>query len=122
MAARNAGFDEETSSKIMLAVDEACTNVIKHAYEFKPTYDIDIDIRSTDRKLEVIITHTGKSFDPQSVKSPNMPEYLRKYQRGGLGMHLMRSLMDEVEYKSFPDRRSEVHLVKLIPVNVPNRR
>ena len=106
----------------MLAVDEACTNIIKHAYEFSPAHDIDIEIVSTDRKLEVIITHTGKSFDPQTVKPPNMREYLRKYQRGGLGMHLMRSLMDEVDYKSYPDRRSEVHLVKFLPVNVQTRR
>ena len=106
----------------MLAVDEECTNIIKHAYEFSPANDIDIEIVSMDKKLEVIITHTGKSFDPQAVKAPNMREYLRKYQRGGLGMHLMRSLMDEVDYKSFPDRRSEVHLVKFLPVNVQTRR
>jgi len=120
-AARDAGFDEETAGKIMLAVDEACTNVIKHAYEFNPGNDLDIEVECSGRKFEVRITHSGKSFDPEAVKSPNMREYLRRYQRGGLGMHLMRSLMDAVEYKSLPDRRSEVYLLKLLPVKVQSR-
>ncbi len=121
-AARNFGFDDESASKIMLAVDEACTNVIKHAYEFVPTRDIDIEIVSNGRKFEIIIMHNGKSFDPGAVKSPNMKEYLRRYQRGGLGMHLMRSMLDEVEYKTLPDRRSAVHLIKYLPAKVQSQR
>jgi serine/threonine-protein kinase RsbW len=112
-AARAFGFDEESVNKIALAVDEACTNVIKHSYRFAPNKDIDIRIVTADGSFEVIITHHGKTFDPDAVKSPDMREYLTHYRHGGLGMHLMRSLMDKVEYRVLSDKKSEVHLVKL---------
>ncbi len=111
-AARRQGFDEESVSKIALAVDEACTNVIKHSYEFARNKEIEIKVIAGDGRFEVVITHQGKTFDPEAVKSPDMREYLSHYRHGGLGMHLMRSLMDAIEYKTFPDKRSEVHLVK----------
>ncbi len=113
-AALRFGFDEESASKIMLAVDEACTNVIKHAYEFAPTREIDLEVLTHDRQFEVVILHNGKPFDPDAVTAPDMQKYLSQFRRGGLGMHLMRSLMDNVEYRSAPDGRSEVHLVKYL--------
>jgi serine/threonine-protein kinase RsbW len=117
-AAQQFGFDEESTGKIMLAVDEACTNIIKHSYEYVPNKDIDLEIRTNGKKFEIVITHRGKSFDPNAIKSPNMREYLSHFQRGGLGMHLMRSLMDKVEYKTFPDSINRVHLIKYLPVSV----
>jgi serine/threonine-protein kinase RsbW len=117
-AAKRFGFDEESVSKIALAVDEACTNVIKHSYEYAPNRDIEIRILTKNTTFEIIITHQGKSFDPQAIKSPDMKEYLSHFRRGGLGMHLMRSLMDKVEYKSAGNNKSEVHLLKHLPEKV----
>ncbi|MBI1806743.1 MAG: ATP-binding protein [Ignavibacteria bacterium] len=117
-AARQFGFDEESVGKVALAVDEACTNVIKHSYEFAPHKEINIKIVTNGDAFEVIITHQGKSFDPQAIKSPDMREYLSHFRRGGLGMHLMRSLMDKVEYRTLSDKKSEVRLIKHLPANV----
>ena len=114
-AARETGFDEESVSKIALAVDEACTNIIKHSYEYATDKDIEITVKTAKSTFEVIIVHQGKSFDPQAIKPPDMREYLTHFRRGGLGMHLMRSLMDKVEYRTSGDKKSEVHLVKQIP-------
>lgn len=116
-AARRFGFDEESEGKIILAVDEACTNIIKHSYENVSSNDIDIDVVTNGRKFEVIMTHRGKSFDPESIKTPDMKEYFRHFQRGGLGIHLMRSLMDAVEYNTLPNQSSQIHLVKYLPVS-----
>jgi serine/threonine-protein kinase RsbW len=116
-AALRFGFDEEAAGKIMLAVDEACTNVIKHSYEFSTTKGIDLEILAHDTRFEVVIVHKGKPFDPESVKTPDMKKYFSQFRRGGLGMHLMRSLMDKVEYKSLPGSRNEVHLVKFLSGN-----
>ncbi len=116
-AAREYGFNDEVVGKITLAVDEACTNIIKHAYRSNPNKDIDIDVKTGANRFEIIITHDGSSFDPKMIKSPNMKEYLRSYQRGGLGIHLMRTLMDEVEYEILPNRKNVVRLIKNIPVN-----
>ena len=117
-AARKFGFDDEGVSKIALAVDEACTNVIKHSYNYAPNHEIEINILTKKSVFEVVIIHQGKSFDPAAVKPPDMKEYLSHFRRGGLGMHLMRSLMDGVEYKMSKDQKNEVHLVKRLPEKV----
>ncbi len=121
-AARESGFDDEATGKIMLAVDEACTNIIKHAYGYAGNRDIDLDIVTDTTRFEVRITHNGKSFDPSTVKTPDMKEYFRKYQRGGLGIHLMRRLMDEVAYEKLPDNRNVVRLIKFLPVNAQRQK
>jgi serine/threonine-protein kinase RsbW len=114
--ARKYGFVNEEVGKIALAVDEACTNIIKHAYHYAPDQVIDIEIRTDKSNFEVIIKHTGILFDPSAVKSPDLHDYIVHPRRGGLGMHLMRLMMDEVEYKILPQNICEVHLVKkLVP-------
>jgi serine/threonine-protein kinase RsbW len=113
-AAREYGFPNDEVGKIALAVDEACTNIIKHAYRYAPDQEINIEIRTNESSFEVVIKHTGVLFDPKTVKSPDMHDYIVHPRRGGLGMHLMRLLMDKVEYKILPENVCEVHLVKKI--------
>jgi len=111
-AARSFGFTDEDVSKIALAVDEACTNIIKHAYGFDPRGNISVTVRGRNGSFEVAIRDTGRDFDPAGVAAPNMKEYLAHYRRGGLGMYLMRSLMDEVSYDILPGKRNVVRLIK----------
>jgi serine/threonine-protein kinase RsbW len=110
--ARDAGFRDEVVHTIALCCDEACTNVIKHAYANASDREIDIRIIPRKKEMEIVITHDGKSFDPDTIKSPDMKEYLSHYRKGGLGLHLIRSLMDKVFYKQGNGSRYEVHLVK----------
>jgi serine/threonine-protein kinase RsbW len=114
-AARRFGFSVEDASKIALAVDEACTNIIKHAYNFAEDKDIHLSILMRDGKFEVLITDHGKPFNPDAVKLPVMEEYLSHYRHGGLGMYLMKSLMDRVEYRIRPGSKNQVSLVKFLP-------
>jgi serine/threonine-protein kinase RsbW len=113
-AARNFGFSDEEISKIALAVDEACTNIIKHAYNFDPTKDIMISIVTNGGKFVVMIRDKGKWFNPENIPMPNMHEYLTQFKVGGLGMYLMKKLMDEVEYNIQPGVKNEVKLVKYL--------
>ena len=113
-AARDFGFNDESVSKIALAVDEACTNIIKHSYNYATDKHLDIRIMSNKKLFEVVITHQGKMFDPGKVQPPDMQEYLSHFRHGGLGMHLMKLLMDKVDYKILPNDTCEVHLVKEI--------
>lgn len=114
-AARSFGFGDEDVSKIALAVDEACTNVIKHAYKFDPTRFIHVSIRSGNGTFEVAIQDDGLQFNPALVQKPDMKEYLSHYRRGGLGVYLMKSLMDKIEYDYKPGRLNEVRLIKYLP-------
>lgn len=114
-SARKFGFTDEEVSKIALAVDEACTNVIKHAYKFDPTKEISVTIRPRGRTFEVSIRDNGREFNPSDVMAPDMKEYLTHYRRGGLGIYLMKSLMDKVEYDIEPGKKNEVRLTKYLP-------
>lgn len=116
--ARDFGFDEEMVGMITLAVDEACTNIIKHAYQHASDKRIVISIAQKNGAFEIAIADEGKSFDPTGVQSPNMKEYLSHFRRGGLGMHLMRSLMDNVEYKS-NGKNNVVRMIKYLPDKKP---
>lgn len=113
-AAREFGFTDEETSKIALAIDEACTNVIKHAYNFDPAKEITIDVNRGNGKFEVQISDNGKQFDPGGISSPDMKEYLSHFKRGGLGVYLMKSLMDKVEYNITPGS-NQVRLIKFLP-------
>jgi serine/threonine-protein kinase RsbW len=113
-AARDFGFDIESVHKIALAVDEACTNVIKHSYRFAEDQEIEVAVHTRNGAFEVIIYDRGISFDPNAVHNPDMKEYLQHYRKGGLGMYLMRSLMDKIEYKSAAQNRNEMHLTKYL--------
>jgi serine/threonine-protein kinase RsbW len=110
--AKKVGFDSEESNKIELAVDEACTNVIEHAYQHDETKDIDIAIKIDYHKITVIVTDKGKSFNMREVELPNMQSYLAELRVGGLGIYLMKTLMDEVDYRSKPGVKNEVRMVK----------
>lgn len=113
-AAREFGFGDEDVSKIALAVDEACTNVIKHAYQFDPNRDISVTVKRKNSAFEVTIMDTGSGFDPGRVHAPDMKEYLTHFRKGGLGVYLMKSLMDKVEYEIEPGKRNEVRLTKFL--------
>jgi len=113
-AARAFGFSDEDASKIVLAVDEACTNIIKHAYQNSPDQRITITIVEDKGRFEVRISDQGRSFDPKALRPLNLKEHLTKYRRGGLGVYLMKSLMDEVEYRSVGGKTNEVRLTKYL--------
>ncbi|MBI5464576.1 MAG: ATP-binding protein [Ignavibacteriales bacterium] len=122
-AAREFGFSDDETSNIVLSVDEACTNIIKHAYQFATDRHISIDILRERNSFEVRIQDNGKPFDPESIRTPDLKEHLSHYRRGGLGVYLMRRLMDRVEYNFVPGKVNEVRLVKnLSPASMPVRR
>lgn len=113
-AARHFGFSEEESSKIVLAVDEACTNVIKHAYQFAPDRTIEIVIQPEKDSLHITVIDDGNAFNPSVARLPDLAQHLKHYRRGGLGVYLMRTLMDKVEYRYAPGKRNEVRLTKYL--------
>jgi serine/threonine-protein kinase RsbW len=111
-AARSFGFSEEETANIVLAVDEACTNIIKHAYQYAADKEIEISIYQNNRSFEIRIYDNGKAFDPSLVRTPDLKEHIGRSRRGGLGVYLMKRLMDEVEYNFNPGKRNEVRLTK----------
>ena len=113
-AATESNFDESETNRIVLAVDEAVSNVIEHAYEDceGQSGDIQVTIDADDTKFEVIIADNGKQFDPGNIDEPDIVEHVKQGKKKGLGIFLMRQIMDEVKYTFVQGVRNELRLVK----------
>jgi serine/threonine-protein kinase RsbW len=112
--ALEAGISNEIVDNIMLAVDEACTNIIKHAYQSYPEGEIVIRVEIDAKKFNILIIDYGNTFDPTIVPKPDLKKYFQEHKVGGLGMYLMRTLMDDVKYKTVPGKYNQVLLSKKI--------
>ena len=113
-AARAFGFSEEDTANIVLAVDEACTNIIKHAYQYAADKEIEVTIYQEKGSFEVRIFDSGRPFDPSKIRQPDLKKHLGHRKRGGLGVYLMKKLMDRVEYNFHRGKRNEVRLIKFL--------
>ncbi len=111
-AASDVGFKSDDIGNMILAVDEACTNIIKHAYKSYPDGEIIINLKYSEEKFTIEIIDYGNSFHPESVPDPDLQRYYKQRRVGGLGMFLMKTLMDEVKYVSVPGKYNQVLLSK----------
>lgn len=93
------GFSDREIADIRLAVDEACTNIIKHAYKHDATKEVGIEIAIDSEKFMITITDQGEPFDKKKYHKPSLKDQIAQKKRGGMGVHLMRNLMDKVEYR-----------------------
>jgi len=112
------GFGDKEVSEITLAVDEACTNVIKHAYKGDPETEFEIKIIASGMEFEIVVRDWGATFRPEEVPVPDIRDKMKKHKAGGLGIFLMRKLMDSVEYTGSRDSvergANEVRLVRYL--------
>lgn len=100
-------------NKIILATDEALSNVIQHAYELNKNGYIDINVSVTSQKFQIHIINNGKNFDPDKIKNNDINEHIKQGKKGGLGIFLMRRVMDELKY-SFKDGQNHLTLIKYL--------
>jgi anti-sigma regulatory factor (Ser/Thr protein kinase) len=111
-AGREAGFDQDTIFHVQMAVDEACSNVIEHAYQGQGKGDIALSSDFLGREWVITIQDTGRPFDPDAVPEPNLNATLDEIKTGGLGLYFMRQLMDQVEFTFDPDKGNNLRMVK----------
>lgn len=100
--ARQGGFSDKEIYSLQLAADEAASNIVEHAYADVNNGEIRISCDLRGRDIIITMHDDGKSFNPSNVKAPNLKADLSERQIGGLGIYLMRKLMDEVRYESKP--------------------
>jgi serine/threonine-protein kinase RsbW len=92
-------FDAKQSQKIALAVDEAITNVIKHSYQGEAEAPIALEFYSAENGLKIRILFHGLPPQP-SLNQVDLQQMIRDKRKGGLGVELMRRIMDSVEYST----------------------
>lgn len=106
-----AGSEARSIFEVQMAVDEACTNIIQYAYPEQKGIII-LVCELVDDDFIVTIRDKGKPFDPSWVPPPDLRADLDKRKIGGLGIHFMRKMMDEVSYNFDAEGGNELTMRK----------
>jgi anti-sigma regulatory factor (Ser/Thr protein kinase) len=88
----------EIVADMQVAMDEVLTNITKYAYGDKAEHKIHICLRVLDNVLEAVIEDGGAPFDPLAISAPAVSAPLHQRRVGGIGIHFVRNLLDEVTY------------------------
>jgi serine/threonine-protein kinase RsbW len=96
-ACEKAAIDPAVRFELKLAVEEACTNVIEHAYRGVGG-ELTVCLEACGPDVQITVTDHGQPFDPGEVAMPDLSLPLEERPIGGLGLFLMQQLMDEVEF------------------------
>jgi sigma-B regulation protein RsbU (phosphoserine phosphatase) len=98
-AAKLCGCGKDVARDIVIAVDEACQNIIRHAYGGSPNGEIELKICRGDGELIILLRDFAETIDTSKVKPRNLDDI----KPGGLGTHFIREVMDEVEFLAPPE-------------------
>lgn len=106
------------AGKITLAVDEAVANVMEHAYEGVEPGDVRVSVNSDGQRFIVVVSDQGHHFDPATIKDPDITQHVKQGKRNGLGIFLIRQIMDEINYSFVQSKaHNELRMVKYISEN-----
>lgn len=110
--ARQAGLQDSAVYAVEMAVDEACSNVIEHAYGGEGNGEIRCTCRSNADGLTIVLEDDGRSFDPSSIKAPNLSASLEERESHGLGLFFIRQYMDRVDFEFGTGRGNRLTMFK----------
>jgi serine phosphatase RsbU (regulator of sigma subunit)/anti-sigma regulatory factor (Ser/Thr protein kinase) len=108
-----AGCSPRETANLKLAADEACTNIIRHAYKGVSGGRIQLEMSTGGGEIELKIADTGRSFDFSRVKDPDLNQYVEIGKKGGLGIWLIKKMVDRVQYHTH-EGRNELVLVRRV--------
>ncbi len=110
--AEKLGLDEQDTFALQMAVDEASSNVMEHAYGGRSDGQLSLRVQALEDEVVVTICDQGQPFDPQSVPRPDISAPLQERHNGGLGLYLMEKLMDLVAWEFDPERGNTLTMRK----------
>ncbi len=115
-----AGLEETDVGRIEFAVDEACSNVLDHAYKSRnPRPPIHLCIQPSSQSFTVDVIDEGATFDVAGYVEPKFPDHWLEGNARGAGWYLIRRCMDEVHYEQLPNTRNRLRMVKHRPKVAP---
>lgn len=103
--------DADVVAELVLAVNEAVTNVLLHGYRGQPGL-INIGVERRGHNLVVYLRDQAPPFDPTTVPPPDITLPLERRAIGGMGVHMMREFTDELQYRRTPAGENELIMVK----------
>jgi len=111
-ACARAGADASTIFAVRLAVEEVCVNLIRYGYAGREPGPIEIGVRAEPRRIVVTIVDFSPSFSPEDAPEPDFVSEVSERRAGGLGWHLVKSVMDEVRYEPGGAAGNRLTLIK----------
>ncbi|HMS65603.1 MAG TPA: ATP-binding protein [Ignavibacteria bacterium] len=108
------GFDESSIYQIILSVDEACTNIIKHAHKYNDKENIEVETQTEKGQFKIIMKYKGNGFNPNELHNPDMKDYFDKFKVGGLGVPIMKKFMNKIEYVHKNSDYNSLTLIKFL--------
>ncbi len=109
--AQSCGFSGRDVDDIALAVDEACANVLAHGAARKAR-QIDVRVQNRDDRLAIVVLNRGAGIPAERLESDGIQERVQQHLPGGLGLYLIRRLMDEVRLEQRSPRTQALTMVK----------
>lgn len=115
------GIDQAAGWPVHVALDEILSNIVRHGHGPGPDASIEVTVALTADGLQVTVADDGPEFDPLQLPEPDLTSPLDERRPGGLGVHLVRRLMDRVEYARFDGRNHLVITYRARPPGPPDR-
>ncbi|MGH1365759.1 MAG: ATP-binding protein [Calditrichia bacterium] len=104
-------FSDAGRNELILAVDEAVANIIRHSYKGADDQPINVFCEVHEDRLQIVLQDFGEEVDKAVIKSRDLDDI----RPGGLGVHLIQSVMDEVEFSYSKEDGNKLKLVKYLP-------
>lgn len=113
-AVQGGRFPEQYLNRLQIAVDEAVTNIIEHGYEDRPRGSAKVEVRvdADPDRFRIEIIDMGATFDPNESDDIDIRRHVENGRAGGLGVFLMRKIMDVVDYHHETGRHNRLVMIK----------
>jgi anti-sigma regulatory factor (Ser/Thr protein kinase) len=95
----NQAVDTRAIFRINLTIEEIVTNIIKFGYDTQGRHNIDVEIKVGAAEVRALISHEGYEFNPVLHERAQPPEELLERETGGLGIYLIKKLLDNMDYR-----------------------
>ncbi|MDA0314072.1 MAG: ATP-binding protein [Bacteroidetes bacterium] len=119
LSLKDYGFSEMDRHQITLAVEEVCANLIIHSHACNPKEIIYLEVKDLEKKLAIEITDKGDAFNLLEYEVPDLNQVIEEKRKGGIGIFLVKKIMDEIEFESI-NGENTCRLIKKFPTtNMP---
>ena len=112
--AKEAGADESDITKVEISCDEWCANIIEHGMRRADSPGFSVECRKENEKFMIIYEHEGDRFNPIEQDDVDINDHFSQSKERGLGIYIMKEMMDEIHYDYIGERINRLTLVKYV--------